>query len=122
MGVVTSSVTRVIPSTVGSTAFHGRRKWHDLLIPLLAGVPDVDCLPRGVVGQAPLAKESLRPQLMHRPQSFLNRRVVVGGVEVEEVHRRHADARGERIGSKKAVARAKLNAPAAGGINRACVL
>lgn len=61
MSVITSTAIRVVPSTVGSTAFHGHRiKWHNLLTPLLARVPDVDCLPRGIVGQAPLTKETLR--------------------------------------------------------------
>ncbi len=56
-------------------------------------MPDVDRLPRGVVGQAPLPKEPLQPQLVHRQQGLLDGRVVVGGVEVEEVYGGHPGVR-----------------------------
>lgn len=59
-----------------------------IIVSSLADVPDVDDLPRRVVGQAPHPEEPLGSQLVHRSQGFLDGRVVVGGMQVKQVHRR----------------------------------
>ena len=44
-------------------------------------------LPRRVVGNPPLPEQPLFAQLVNREKGFLERRVVVGGVQVKEVDR-----------------------------------
>lgn len=58
-----------------------------MTLPSLANVPDVHGLPSGVVGQTPLQEEPLRSELMDSLEGFLDGRLVVRGMKVEQVHR-----------------------------------